>query len=134
MNSTIAMKARRDILPDRLSSGGRLLDDAAGIFAIPVDSYGHQNNERNDTPKQAMVLSPATEFVWLAAAHGRATGAENVLCLFLSILADFHLKRETLTESRSLAVPRKGGDVDEYLTTTVSGRDESEAPVIIPLC
>jgi hypothetical protein len=66
--------------------------------------------------------------------HNGATGTQDVLCALFPILGDFDLKRETFTELGALAPPLKGRDVNKYLRATLSGRDESEAAIIIPFC
>ena len=134
MGSTITMKERRGILIVRLNCGSRLGSEAAGIFAVAISSQGNHENERNDAPPKGLPLSPTTGFTRPAMTYELAIWTQNVLCSFLSILVDFDLKRETFAESRALTVPWKGRNVGEHLRTALRGRDESEAPIIIPLC
>jgi hypothetical protein len=134
MGSTITMKGRRSALLVGLCSGCHLRSNAAGVLAVPVGAQGDHNDKRDDSPHKALLLSAPTGLALADSTHGRATGTQNVLCSFPSILVYFDLKREAFAESRALTVPWKRGNVDEHLGPTLNRRDESEAPIIIPLC
>ncbi|MGA9665278.1 MAG: hypothetical protein WBQ69_02380, partial [Gallionella sp.] len=63
-----------------------------------------------------------------------ATRTQEILCMFLCILVDFYLKRESLTDCGTLTISRKGRNVDKYLRATLSGSDKSKTAIIIPFC
>jgi hypothetical protein len=54
--------------------------------------------------------------------------------LLPAVLAGANLEGESLTEPGALTAPWEGGDVGKYLRSTLGGRNESKAAIIVPFC
>lgn len=143
MGSTVAMKGHRGHWIAGFSCGYRIAGlgfgyglwiHAANVFTISVGTQGDQKDKWNDAPQQAWFVTAITGHAQAVESFGRAGGKQNILCLFLPVLADSDLKRQMLTEPGVLTVPGKGGDVGKYLRPALRGRDKSKAAIIIPFC
>ena len=115
-----------------LGSNRHLRSGAAGILTVSVDGQGDDNDKRNYSPDQARFLVVTTGR-WLASStHGRTARAKEALCSFLSILVDFNLECDPLSELGAMPIPWKSRDVYKHFRAALRGSDESEAPIVIP--
>jgi hypothetical protein len=128
------MKGRgRRLLAGR-GRNDRLRGYAARVLAVTVDSQSTYDSEENRAPKDARLLAAAMGSRLARTVDSRTGGTKNVLRPLSSLAVDFDFERESFSDSWALAVFRKCRYVDKDLKTTLNGRNESEAPIVNPLC
>lgn len=138
MGASVAGVGLRGGLNFRHRGACRRRRRTAVVFTIAIRHQSHHDEQRNDPCEEARAF--------ITAVGGRSAGrcrrrtadgstlwTGEVLRPLLSVAVGFNLEGELFSERRAYSVLGKRGDMDKDLLAAQGRRDESEAPVVIPL-